>query len=42
MNRWRFAMDAANEEAARSMSDRLEAMKKKGKFGRIVAEMRLG
>jgi uncharacterized FlgJ-related protein len=36
-----FAMGAANEEAARSMTERYEAMKKKGEFDRIVAEMRL-
>ena len=36
-----FAMGAANEEAARSMTERFEAMKKNGEFGRIVAEMRL-
>ena len=36
-----FAMGAANEEAAQSMTDRYEAMKKKGEFDRIVAEMRL-
>ena len=36
-----FAMGAASEEAARSMTDRYEAMKKKGEFDRIVAEMRL-
>jgi uncharacterized FlgJ-related protein len=36
-----FAMGAANEETARSMTDRFEAMKKKGEFDRIVAEMRL-
>ena len=36
-----FAMGAANEEAARSMTDRFEAMKKKGEFDRVVADMRL-
>ena len=36
-----FAMGAANAEAVRSMTDRFEAMKKKGEFDRIVAEMRL-
>ena len=36
-----FAMGAANEEAARSMTDDFEAMKRKGEFDRIVAEMRL-
>ena len=36
-----FAMGAANEEAARSMSERFEAMKKKGEFDKILAEMRL-
>ncbi|MDH3789121.1 MAG: glucosaminidase domain-containing protein [Xanthomonadales bacterium] len=36
-----FALAAANEEAARSMTDEFEAMKKNGEFDRIVAEMRL-
>jgi uncharacterized FlgJ-related protein len=36
-----FALGAANEEAARSMTERYEAMKKKGEFDRIVSEMRL-
>ena len=36
-----FAMGAANEEAARSMTERFEKMKKKGEFDSLVAQMRL-
>ena len=36
-----FALGAANAEAARSMTDEFEAIKKNGEFDRIVAEMRL-
>jgi uncharacterized FlgJ-related protein len=36
-----FAMGAANEEAARSMTERFEKMKKKGEFDSLVTEMRL-
>jgi hypothetical protein len=36
-----FALGAANEEAARSMTESFETMKSKGEFDRIVAEMRL-
>ena len=36
-----FAMGAANEEIARSMTEEFETMKKKGEFDKLVAEMRL-
>jgi len=36
-----FALGAANEEAARAMTESFEEMIGKGEFGKIVAEMRL-
>lgn len=36
-----FAMGAIDEQAARTMQDRFEMMKKNGQFDKIIAEMRL-